>query len=315
MGVDADQLLRDAGIEPDEYENTDKRVPFETAERLFRLAVERTGDPSIGLSIVDHMNPTAYGALGVAMLCSSTIRNLFRRFERFFDIVSTLERACFYDTDYGGYFVEEPYVRYSEVTRGVHADAFAAVVVRFIRLVYQPDYAPRLVELSSAPPDKLHDRYRDHFGPNIRFGAEKTAIHVNTSDLDAPLTGSNASLAFHNDQLATAILADLKKHDLRARVYARLLEYLPAGDCSREKVAHSLYMSESAFQKKLKADGTSYQEVLDKTRAELAKHYLGKSGISISEAAFLLGFTDSSNFSRAFKRWTGESPTEYREAR
>ena len=313
MGIDADQLLRDAGIEPDEYENTEKRVPFETADRLFRLVVERTGDPSVGLSIVDHMNPTAYEALGVAMLCSSTVRNLFRRFERFFDIVSTLEKGRFYDTDYGGYFAEEPFVQYSDVTRGVHADAFAAVVIRFIRLVYQPDFAPRLVELSSNPPDDLHGRYKDHFGPNIRFGAERTAIHVDTADLDAPLTGSNASLAFHNDQLATAILADLKKHDLRARVYARLLEYLPAGDCSREKVAHSLNMSESAFQKKLKADGTSYQEVLDDTRAELAKHYLGKSGISISEAAFLLGFTDSSNFSRAFKRWTGVSPTEFRE--
>jgi AraC-like DNA-binding protein len=127
------------------------------------------------------------------------------------------------------------------------------------------------------------------------------------------LSGSNASLAFHNDQLAQAILADLKKHDLRARVYARLIEYLPAGDCSREKVAHSLNMSESAFQKKLKAEGTSYQEVLDETRAELARHYLGKSGLSISEAAFLLGFTDSSNFSRAFKRWTGKSPSEFRE--
>ena len=313
MGIDADQLLRDAGIDPEKYENTEKRVPFEAVERLFRLVVERTGDTSIGLSIVDHMNPTAYEALGVAILCSSTIRNLFRRFERFFDIVSTLERGRFYDTDYGGYFAEEPFVRYSDVTRDVHADAFAAVVARFIRLVYQPDFEPRLVELSSSPPDSLHGRYREHFGPNIQFGAERTAIHVNTSDLDAPLTGSNSSLAFHNDQLATAILADLKKHDLRARVYARLLEFLPAGDCSREKVARSMSMSESAFQKKLKADGTTYQEVLDETRSELARHYLGKSGISISEAAFLLGFTDSSNFSRAFKRWTGVSPTEYRD--
>ena len=274
----------------------------------FNLRWNERADPSIGLSIVDYMNPTVYEALGVAILCSSTIRNLFRRFERFFDIVSTLERGRYYDTDYGGYFAEEPLVQYSDVTKGVHADAFAAVVVRFIRLVYQPVYEPRLVELSSTPPKELKDRYTDHFGTNIQFGADRTAIHVNTADLDAPLTGSNASLAFHNDQLATAILADLKKHDLRARVYARLIEYLPAGDCSREKVAHSLNMSESAFQKKLKADGTSYQEVLDDTRSELAKHYLGKSKLSISEAAFLLGFTDSSNFSRAFKRWTGKSP-------
>lgn len=312
-GIDADQVLREAGIDPAKFENTEKRVPFESVDRLFRLVVDRTGDPSIGIDLVDHMNPTVYEALGVAMLCSSTLRNLCRRFERFFDIVSSLERGVFHETDYGGYFAEEPHVEYSDVTRGVHADAFTAVVIKFMRLVYQPDFAPRLVELISRPPEELHDKYREHFGANVKFGASRTAIHVNSEDLDAPLTGSNASLAFHNDQLAQAILADLKKQDLQARVYARLIEYLPAGECSREKVAHSLNMSESAFQKKLKAEGTSYQEVLDSTRSELARHYLGKSKLTISEAAFLLGFTDSSNFSRAFKRWTGDSPSDYRE--
>ena len=312
-GIDADEVLREAGIEPEVYENTDKRVPFESVDKLFRLVVERTGDPSIGIDLVAHMNPTVYEALGVALLCSSTLRNFFRRFERFFDLVSSLERGVFHETNYGGYFAEEPFVEYSDVTRGVHADAFVAVVIKFMRLVYQPDYAPKKVELSWTPPDECHDKYRQYFGANVEYGAPVTAVHVASEDLDVKLSGSNASLAFHNDQLAQAILADLKKHDLRARVYARLIEYLPAGDCSREKVAHSLNMSESAFQKKLKAEGTSYQEVLDETRAELARHYLGKSGLSISEAAFLLGFTDSSNFSRAFKRWTGKSPSEFRE--
>lgn len=311
-GIDADEVLREAGIEPGEYEHTEKRVPFESVDRLFRLIVERTGDPSIGIDLVSHMNPTVYEALGVALLCSSTLRNFFRRYERFFDIVSSLEKAVFHETDYGGYLAEEPVVEYSDVTRGVHADAFCAVALKFMRIVYQPDYMPKRLEIAWTPPSKYHDKYREHFGPNVEFSAPVTAIHVDDEDLDAPLAGSNASLAFHNDQLSSAILADLKKLDLRARVYSRLIEFLPAGDCSREKVAHSLNMSESAFQKKLKAEGTSYQEVLDETRSGLAKHYLGKSGISISEAAFLLGFTDSSNFSRAFKRWTGESPTDYR---
>lgn len=312
-GIDADALLREAGIDPLVYAGSDKRVPFESVDKLFALVVERTGDPSIGIGLVEHMNPTVYEALGVALLCSSTLRNFFRRFERFFDLVSSLEKATFYETDYGGYLAEEPQVEYSEQTRGVHADAFCAVALKFMRIVYQPDYAPYRLDLNWTPPAEQHTMYAEHFGCEIRFGADVTALHVAAKDLDVPLTGSNASLAFHNDQLAVAILADLKKQDLQARVYARLIEYLPAGDCNREKVAHSLNMSESAFQKKLKAEGTSYQEVLDATRAELAKHYLGKSGMSISEAAFLLGFTDSSNFSRAFKRWTGDAPSDYRE--
>ena len=69
---------------------------------------------------------------------------------------------------------------------------------------------------------------------------------------------------------------------------------------------------ESAFQKKLKAAGTSYQELLDSTRTELAKHYLGDTDMSVDEVAYMLGFSDCSNFTRAFKRWLSMSPREYR---
>jgi len=312
-GIDADEVFRAAGIQPGDYDNTDKRVPFEAMDHLFRLTVERTGDPSIGVDIVNNMNPLVYEALGIALFCSSTLRNFFRRFERFFDIVSTLEHGVFCETDYGGYFAEKPFVEYSDVTLGVHADAFVGTVIKFMRLVYQPDYKPRRVDLSWTPPAKYHDKYRQHFGPNVEFSAPITAIHVDRKDLDAPLAGSSATLAFHNDQLATATLVELKKEDLRTKVYARLIEYLPAGDCSREKVAYSLNMSKSAFQKRLKAEGTTYQDVLDNTRSELARHYIGTSGMSLSEVTFLLGFTDISNFSRAFTQWVGVSPSKFRE--
>ncbi len=311
-GIDADALLSEAGIGPDLYQNVESRVPFEVEDKLFQLVVERTGDPRIGIDLVEHMNPTVYDALGVALLCSSTLRDFFHRFERFFDVVSTLESAEFHETDYGGYCRQRPHVEYSSLTRGCHADAFSAVVLKFMRLVYLPDYSPRSLDLAWLPPAAYHDKYRRHFGCTVTFGAPMTAIHVNAEDLDVPLSGSNARLALQSDQLANEIVAKLKKDDLRSQVYARLLEYLPAGECSREKVAHSLHMSESAFQKRLKNQGTSYQELLDMTRKDLAEHYLKVSGMSISETAFLLGFTDSSNFSRAFKRWTGQSPSDYR---
>ena len=106
----------------------------------------------------------------------------------------------------------------------------------------------------------------------------------------------------------------LSKLDLPEQVYTRLIDFLPAGDCSREKVARSLAMSESAFQKKLKAAGTSYQELLDDTRTELAKHHLSDPDMSVDEVAYMLGFSDCSNFTRAFKRWLGVSPREYRKS-
>ena len=312
LGIDARDLLLEAGIDPDEQSTATRRVPFESVEKLFRLIVERTGNPAIGIELAEYTNPMVYSSLGIALLCSSTLRRFFHRWERFFEVVSTLESARFEETEYGGYMAELPNVDYSEETRGVHADAFCAEVVKFVRLIYRPDYSPRRVDLNWEPPAECHLRYREYFGCEIQFGKSLTAVHFDIADLDVPLPSSNASLAFQNDQLARVMQSDVKKDDIQARVYARLIEFLPEGECSRARVARSLYLSESSFQKKLKAVGTSYQELLDRTRTELARHYLGTEGLSISEAAFMLGFTDSSNFSRAFKRWVGVSPSKYR---
>jgi len=314
FGIDSDEVLQEAGIDLEDYVRTKKRVPYRSMDKLYRLVVERTGDPSIGLDLAEFVNPTVYEAMGVALLCSSTLRNFFRRFERYFDVVTTLESGRFYDTDYGGYFATHPNVDYRAETFGCHADVFSAVILKLMRLVYVPDYTPRRVDLAWTPPVEYQHRYPEFFGCEVVFSAPLTAIHVDSGDLDIPLPGKNANLAFQNDQLAKVVLSDLKQDSLQSQVYSRLIEFLPAGECSREKVASSLFMSESAFQKKLNAEGSSYQEILDRTRSELAQHYLGKGGMSISETAFLLGFTDSSNFSRAFKRWLGISPSDFREA-
>jgi len=311
--IDADELMRDAGIEPSIYETGSRRVPFKQEDKMFRLVVERTGDPSIGLDLVEYMNPSIYEAFGIALLCSSTLRDFFQRIVRYMAVFSTLESAELSESPDGAYFAEVPRVRYSDETRGCHADVFCALMLKFMRLVYKPTYCPARVDLAWEPPEKYHQKYRDHFGCEVRFSAPITAIHVEKVDLDVALPGSNVGLAFQNDQLAVAELAKIQKGDMRTRVVAKIMELLPSGVCTREKVAGSMNMGDSAFQKKLKAAGTSYQEILDRTRAEMARHYVGRGDMSNLEIAFLLGFNDGSNFSRAFKHWVGVSPSKFRE--
>jgi AraC-like DNA-binding protein len=310
--IDADQLMRDAGIEPSVYENSNRRVPFKLHEKLFQLMVRRTGDPSIGLDLAGYMSPTHYEALGIALLCSSTLRNFFRRFERYMDVFSTLSSAELHETSYGVYFAEVPRVKYSDESLGCQADGFCALTLRFMRLVYKSDYCPRRVDLIWRPPEKYHGKYYEHFGCEVRFSAPLTAIHVDKADLDVKLPGSNAALAFQNDQLAIAAIANIEKGDLQMHVVAKIMEYLPSGECNKKKVASAMNMSESTFQKKLQVTGSSFQQLLDRTRAEMATHYLGNGGMSILEVAYLLGFNDSSNFSRAFRQWVGVSPSTFR---
>jgi AraC-like DNA-binding protein len=97
-----------------------------------------------------------------------------------------------------------------------------------------------------------------------------------------------------------------------ATVRQKIIEYLPNGDCTRDKVADAMCISPTTLQFKLSQRNTNFHDLLDTTRKELASSYVQQSALSITEITFLLGFSDTSNFTRAFKRWEGVSPTHYR---
>ena len=98
------------------------------------------------------------------------------------------------------------------------------------------------------------------------------------------------------------------------RVKSALLEMLPSGQTSIEEVANRLAISKRSIQRRLNAEGSNYQTVLNATREELAKHYLSKSSFSQGEISFLLGFQDTNSFTRAFSSWTGKTPGQFRDA-
>jgi AraC-like DNA-binding protein len=310
--VDADALLDEVGVDLNAAAREDYRVPQSAVDRVWQEAVRVTGDPCIGLEVVEDMNPAVYRSLGVALLCSSSLRDFFQRFERFFAVISTLETVSYEERADVAVLVDQRQVEYASEVIGCHADVYAAFVQKLIRMVYRPDYAFQRVELGWQPPEDQQHRYSEYFGCPVEFGFDKTSLYIDTNDLDQALLGANPEIAMQNDKLAMGILEKMRKLDLPSQVYARLIDYLPSGNCSRERVAHSLHMSESAFQKKLKAAGTSYQELLDATRTEMARHYLEDTDVSIDEVAYMLGFSDCSNFTRAFKRWLGMSPREFR---
>lgn len=148
FGLDTDAMLKDVGVDLKAAARENQRVPFEAIDRFWELAVEATGNPTIGLDVVEDLNPAVYKSLGVALLCSSSLRDFFQRFERFFAVISTLESAAFEEGGSVATFTDRRQVEYSNATVGCHADAFAAFVVKFIRLMYQPDYTPIKVSLA-----------------------------------------------------------------------------------------------------------------------------------------------------------------------
>jgi AraC-like DNA-binding protein len=132
------------------------------------------------------------------------------------------------------------------------------------------------------------------------------------SDVKLPLPTAHAELAEVHDRVACEHLHRLDPAQTCHRARAVIIRHLQDGEPKRPKIAGVLGMSERTLQRRLAAEGTSFQHLLDDTRRELAQHYLGQREVSLADTAYLLGFSDQSSFFRAVRRWFGSSPRHYR---
>ena len=309
-GVDATPILRAGEVDIARF-GVASRLSRGSMDKMICLAVEATGDPAFGLRFVNFLQPTSFQALGVALLYSPTLRSFCQRLERYFATVTTLDECRFVQDDEVAYLVTHPLIPYSELLYRCHSDGWAAWIVKLLRQMCHPDYSPQAVTLVWSPPEALLPVYEATFRCPLEFSAAEARLYLDPTKLDEPLPTSNAELARQNDQVVTEFLADMDRADLPALVQIKLIEFLPSGDCDREHVARALNMTVRTLQNKLENAGTSYQQLLDETRQELAQDYIAKKRMTVSEIAYLLGYTDISSFSRAFKRWTALSPRAY----
>ncbi len=142
----------------------------------------------------------------------------------------------------------------------------------------------------------------------------KDGAFFDADDLERPLSGSIPELASATDRIAENYIESLDNSAVATAVSRMLVQTLPSGRSDQDTVARRLARSRSTLQRQLTSEGTSYREILDKTRLALAERYLVEGDHTQAQIAFMVGFADQSNFARAFKRWTGVSPGEYQKA-
>jgi len=308
-GVDSARVFAALGMRETLSNDPLKRLPLETVTRLFRASVDATGDPYFGLAVARAMHPSALHALGYGLLASASLRDFCTRVQRYFRLVSQTSRVELVESDTELRLSTIPLVEVAPES----GDAWLGMLHRLIRLLYHDDFRPLAVELVHDAPEAGDAPYVEFFGAPVRFSRAAATLVLARSDLDVPLRGACPELAQFNDMLAASYLARRDRADTVANVRARIVELLPSGECSKRRVAAALGMSASSLQQRLTERGTSFHVLVNEIRREHACSYLRQSGVSVTEITFLLGFADASNFTRAFKRWTGVSPTRFRD--
>ncbi len=311
-GHDSEDLFRRAGLDPARLRDADARYPVDGMCRLWRLATQVTGDPYFGLKAAGFWHPTTMNALGYSWMASDSLRDALTRMARYGRLVSTVAEMKLEEFDDHFSFKIHPRIGRPEVPNEA-IDAALATFVYMCRVSYGDDFHPLRVE-TQRPEFDDPTRYLEYFQAPVEFSAPDNILCFTKESLEAHLRTANPRLARINDRVVTQYLAQFDKGSTAMRVRAKLIDLLSAGNVTQQEVADSLHMSLRTLQRKLSEENTSYKELLDETRRELANQYLRQATLSVSEVTYLLGFSEPSNFSRAFKRWTGRTPSEFRAA-
>ncbi len=309
-GLDSKSIFSSAGIDLVAARNPTARFPATALSRVYEHAHAATNDPTFGLFIAEFVHPTSLHALGFSLLASSTLESFCRRVVRYFRLVTTNAECQLERTSTECRLVMVPTIDREQY---YPQDAWMATLVRFIREIYQRDFAPVSVCLHRPRPRQKIQQFEKFFRTTVNYGCDANCLVFDLRDMGVELPAGNAELSRQNDEVVMALLARMDRDDIIARVRALFVEHLPSGECDKEKVAAQLNMSERSLQSKLAARNTSYRNLLNETRQELALQYIQQGLHSVSEVTYLLGFADISSFLRPYRSWVGVSPSEYRE--
>jgi AraC-like DNA-binding protein len=309
-GLDVATLFATAGVDPASLDGPSARLATEKLSHLWELAVERTRNPAISLAQHEVARPASFDVVGYTMMSCADLRSAFERLIRYLLILSDAltmtmtEEADGYRIDFVLFGGDRPIPRQ-------RIEYIFVTVVSFCRWIVRSEVSPRAVELAYPGPADLAP-YRTAFRCPVTFDAERNGLKFSRADFDLKLPTFNPQLAELHERYAGEYLRQFDHAQTSYRVREAIIRKLPDGEPRRDEVACQLHMSERTLQRRLEEEKTSFVQLLDDTRRELADQYLGRLHLSLAQAAYLLGFADQSSFFRACKRWFNLSPGQYR---
>ncbi len=268
-----------------------------------------TGDDALGLQLGLRLNLSAHALLGQAFMTCRDLREALQLFLKYYHLLSSNLEISFEDNGIECSLVTaEPY---QELPRHFSYELLFGSMLNTLRgLLNQPDLVLQLE--APYPPPGHAGQYHELLGEAVSFGSDMGRIRFQSELLERPLPSSNPALRELYEQECARLLADLEEEDSVSHQTLRLLRKLEGQYPQMPQVAEMLNLSPRTYRRRLQSEDSSFQDLLDQVRAEHATRYLQNTRMPLASIAYLVGFNDTSNFRRAFTKWTGRSPGEVR---
>lgn len=313
FGFNGREELRTAGVDIEDFQ-ADGRAPIEIIATAWQLVSERTGDPAIGCRVAQQsFNPVHWQSLGLSVLCSRTLRDALERIVRYYEIITDVANFRLVEHDQELQLLVE--MRVDPAAPSYEAEEYGmAAILRLLQEAARRKSIAKRIELVR-PQHLANGDFEALFACPIGFGASRLSISFDRALVDEALPHSNALLAQYQDQYSAEYVKRHQQSSIANQVQEELLRLLPGADPSQKVIADALCMSVRKLQRLLTLENTSFNEILRELRMDLAQEYLLGSDRSPNEITYLLGYSDQSNFTRAFKSWFKQTPTQFRESR
>lgn len=310
-GIRREVLLDAVGLDPQLVADPYELIPLAKEDALWREVLARTGDEAFGVRAATHLRRGAFRGLEYLVRTSQTLGEGISALERFARLLHGYRLyGLRHEADGGASLTyASPHTDRSADLTADFALSSAMVICRDATGI---DWTPRAVRLKRRGPAS-DGPYQRLFRAPVLFEQIENALEISPEVLAMPMKDADPALCAVLEHYLSSELQTLDPvRSLEDSVRAAIVRALPKQDATLEAVAEDVGLSPRVLQKRLQAAGTSFQEQLDRAREALAKRYLTQPGISLAGAALLLGYSDATAFHRAFKRWTGLTPGEFR---
>ncbi|QDK78909.1 AraC family transcriptional regulator [Spirosoma sp. KCTC 42546] len=314
-GANPDALARAVGISPEQLRDPDGRVLVRQVQALWREVIAATGDANIALQLGEMVNPVAIGVLAYVMMHSPTLGRAFDKLCQYQDIVCEGIRTTGQFVNSGKQFALSLQIISADIIYPQYAlNSELSIYLSAMRALTGHRISASEIHFAYPRPVDTREHERVFAPARLTFDAPETTLVLDASLLDLPVLNASPTLSVLFEKHANDILSKLKLPSLSTRVKSEIISMMKGEEPTLAIIADRLAMGIRTLQLHLKEAGTSYQQLLDETRKELAVSHLREPYLSTTDIAYLLGFAEPSVFFRSFKKWTGQTPGAYRMA-
>lgn len=316
-GIDSAALLSEVGLDAAAMSDPMARFPVDKGMAFLELAIDRTGDELLGVHLALDMPQMQFNSLSYALMASENLAHMYANLARYAHVVTQAGGMSFEVKQGVGRLAFNNDMalesHYTPQTGWAWMDYAMVSSLRGSRAMFGGDFVPLEVRMQRSRP-KDHETFERILRCVPVYGCEDNAILVDEAALGRKSPFANAVVAKASQQSLDVYQASQQAsaQALDARISVVLSDLLPAGEPAKAGVAQRLGLTLSAFQRQLSQQQIAYRDVLNDTRHKLALDHLSNQQYSVGDVAFLLGFAEISAFTRAFRRWTGQSPSAWR---